>query len=130
MSTFAVERHGIILKTERYEACLAFYRDGFRLPVEFANDFLTCLSFGSAYLMIEHGGPAAAQPRSLDQNPTVLRFNVADIGAATSALAARGIAAEIQRHDWGTIAICHDPDGNQVELRDHFDGQFASRDPS
>lgn len=45
--------HGIILGTERYEACLAFYRDVLELPVWFEKERLCCLRFGNGYLKRE-----------------------------------------------------------------------------
>ena len=46
----------MILNTQNYEACVAFYRDTLSLPVMFEKrdgDFqLTCLDFGGTYLMI------------------------------------------------------------------------------
>lgn len=47
---------GIILFTERYADCVAFYRDLLMLPTIFEKQTLTCLAFGNAYLMLESHG--------------------------------------------------------------------------
>lgn len=55
-----VARYGIILNTENYAECVAFYRGLFGLCQLFERDEegfkLTCLEFGHGYLMVEQGG--------------------------------------------------------------------------
>jgi len=117
-----IQRTGVILNTENYEACVAFYRDTFSLPVMFEErdgDFrLTCLDFGGAYLMIETDGVANPKGKTIAENATKLRFNVADLEAAERSLNARGIAATIERNPWGATINLIDPDGNRIGLRD------------
>ncbi|MEM7430930.1 MAG: VOC family protein [Pseudomonadota bacterium] len=117
-----IQRHGIILNTENYDACVAFYRDLFKLPVlqeKEDGDFrLTCFEYGNAYLMVETEGIALSREKTIAENPTKLRFNVDDIEKALQSVIAYGIEAKIERYDWGdTINIC-DPDGNRVGIRD------------
>lgn len=116
------ERFGLILHTERYEACVAFYRDTMGLRMEFQKNepgqVLTILEFGAAYLMIEPGGVASEGPKTDGQNPVVLRLNVADIDKTATALRGAGVALEVERHDWGAIADFSDPDGNRCQLRE------------
>jgi lactoylglutathione lyase len=117
-----VARTGIILNTERYEECVAFYRELFGLEImhqKSDGDFkLTSFHFGGAYLMVETEGVAKDGEKEMAENPTKLRFNVTDIREALSAVQAYGIAAKIESYDWGnTINIC-DPDGNRVGIRD------------
>jgi lactoylglutathione lyase len=117
-----VARTGIILNTERYEACVAFYRDLFNLEIRHQKsdgDFrLTCFEFGGAYLMVETGGVGRDREKELFENATKLRFNVSDIHKALEAVRAYGIEAQIESYSWGkTINLC-DPDGNRVGIRD------------
>ncbi|MBB4234149.1 VOC family protein [Rhizobium esperanzae] len=112
-----VTAHGIILKTERFEECVRFYRDILELPVWFEQDDLTCLRFGDGYLMIETGGMARDSRKLGHENPTILRLNVVDVGAAAAALQSRGVAVDIRRFSWGVIGAFVDPDGNACELK-------------
>ena len=123
---------GIILNTEKFDECVAFYRGLFDLPVMFHEtngDFrLTCLEFGGSYLMIETGGIAKNGGKSISENSTKLRFNVADIDAAMAKVTAFGIEAIVQKPDWGSTINLHDPDGNRIGIRDEpaFVRQFKS----
>ena len=121
MSTPWFVQPGIILFTERYEACVRFYRDALQLPVVFDKGHLICLGFGAAYLMVEKEGAAVDGAKSRAQNPSILRFNVADVEAAADMLRGRGIDVEVATFDWGTIGKFQDPDGNLGELRNHTD---------
>ena len=115
-------RLGIILFTSNYEACVGFYTRTLGLPVMYRKDepgsHLTCCEFGGAYLMIEVGGPQPAAEKSVDRNPTKLRFNVADVEVAARELESKGIRVRREIHDWGMIATFADPDGNLCSLRD------------
>lgn len=115
---------GIILGTERYEDCLRFYRDILGLPVWFDKGHLCCLRFGDGYLMIETGGHAAGRAKSGLENPTMLRFNVADVAACAQELSSKGIPVDLKSFDWGQVATFHDPDGNLCELKDAGDPYF------
>ena len=46
-----IKKTGIILLTENYEACVAFYKDTFNLPIISHKEGLTTLEFGGAYLV-------------------------------------------------------------------------------
>ncbi len=115
-------RTGVVLYTERYEKCVAFYQDIVGLPLLFSLEEpleqLTCFAFGDGYLMVEGSGVAHTNGKGPAQNPTILRFNVADVRKAADELAALGVAADYQAHPWGTVAKFFDPDGNKCELRD------------
>lgn len=117
-----IENHGIILNVENFDECVRFYRRMFQLNEMFSKtdgDFrLTCLEFGSAYLMIETGGVANGQGKSVEQCPTKLRFNVDSVVDAQKHLNAHGIEAVIVENDWGTIITINDPDGNPISIRD------------
>ncbi|MEO0484785.1 MAG: VOC family protein [Pseudomonadota bacterium] len=113
---------GLVLKTENYPECRAFYRDTLGLPVVFEEDHgtwgLTCLTWGSAYLMVETGGAAVAGRKDVAQSPMKIRINLADLDAEVAALRAKGVSIEIAEHPWGRVAEICDPDGNVVALRE------------
>lgn len=117
-----IHRTGVILNTENFDACVAFYRDVFGLDVLFEDsrdDFrLTCLDFHGSYLMIETGGIARRGGKPISENAMKLRFNVGDIDRAARKLREFGIEAEIRRNDWGSTIDIHDPDGNRIGIRD------------
>lgn len=112
-----IRQSGIIIFVERYEQCVAFYRDKLLLVITEVKPTLTTFAFGSTYLMIEQGGIASLSPKSRAQNPTVLRFDVEDILETASALRARGVLVDILEFEWGTIGVFSDPDGNRCELK-------------
>ena len=124
MNSISHSQTGIILVVKNFEECVAFYRDLFGLKVMHEKkhgDFrLTCLEFGSSYLMIETEPPfpKTADEKGLDQNPTKLRFNVPNIKAALRTVHAFGLDAHINECGWGSTINLTDPDGNRVGIRD------------
>lgn len=118
-----IVRTGIILNTERYVECVAFYRDLFKLKTLYTKGdedgfALTCFAFGGSYLMVETGGVAQDREKEISENSTKLRFNVSNIEDALLTVRAYGIDATIEHFSWGsTINIC-DPDGNRIGIRD------------
>lgn len=117
-----IARTGIILNTERYDECVSFYRDVFKLEVMFQKhdneSYLTCLEYGGAYLMIEQGGVYNASGKTSRDCPSMLRFNVEDIEQTLVYLKSKGIDAEIETYEWGSTININDPDGNRVGIRD------------
>ena len=117
-----IARYGIILNTENFEECVAFYRDLFGLRQLFEKkegDFrLTCLEYGNGYLMVEQGGKAKNGVKSATEGSFKLRFNVEDLEEALAEIRAWGIQAEIQESSWGRTINISDPDGNRVGVRD------------
>lgn len=118
-----IQRYGIILNTENFDQCVAFYRRTFNLKVLFqkqeATGFkLACLQLGGSYLMIETGGAGRDRPKGINECPTALRFNVDDIESTQRHLISQGVQAEIERYDWGQIIRLSDPDGNRISIRD------------
>lgn len=116
-------RTGIILCTENYDACVAFYTEVLELPVlhklDTEHSKLACLAFGSdTYLMIETGGCAVPGGKTMAQNPVWIRINVEDVEAAAEALRQKGIEVRVRKEVWGTVADFLDPDGNHCSLRD------------
>lgn len=120
--------HGIILFTERFDECVAFYRDTLGLPVWFEKPGLVCLHFGNGYLMVETEGFAnqdtPTQAKPINENPTKLRFNVKDVETAARLLESKGVGVEIKVFDWGTTGTFLDPDGNLCALKDAEDPFF------
>ena len=117
------ERTGVILCTEKYNECVAFYSDVLDLPIlEVLDDEhskLTVLSLGKdTYLMVETGGKAIPSGKNLNQNPVWLRFNVRSVEAATQELSVKGIQVKIRKEVWGTVGDFLDPDGNVCSLRE------------
>ncbi|TVU90672.1 VOC family protein [Vreelandella titanicae] len=117
-----VARYGIILNTENYMECVAFYRDLFGLRQLFERDEggfkLTCLEFGHGYLMVEEGGKAKSGVKTPEEGSFKLRFNVDDMEKALKEIKSWGIQAIITENAWGRTINISDPDGNRVGLRD------------
>ena len=120
--TVNVARYGIILNTENYEECVAFYRDLFGLRQLFKKDEdgfkLTCLKYGHGYLMVEQGGRAKNGVKSPEEGSFKLRFNVDDLEEALAEIRSWGIPAAITENAWGRTINISDPDGNRVGVRD------------
>lgn len=122
------DRTGIILLTERYVECVAFYRETLELPILFASESLTCFEFGSAYLMVESGGKAESNGKTAEQNPVTLRFNVTNLEQTIKRLEGKGVKAQKEVFVWGVIANFYDPDGNVCQLKDSetFEAQLRN----
>jgi lactoylglutathione lyase len=126
-------RTGIILNTQNFEACREFYKDILGLEELFSKNEnghkLSCLEFGGAYLMVETGGYANPEGKSVKESPAKLRFNVPSLEDAQRFLNARGIDARISRFDWGSTINIFDPDGNRIGIREEseFVAQIGER---
>lgn len=120
-----LEQAGLVLFTERYGACAAFYRDVLELEVFADKGKLIVFRFGDGYLMVEDQGVASSGPKTRAQSPITLRLNVADVEAVAKRLRTHGTVVDVATFEWGTIGSFTDPDGNRLELRNHFDGFFA-----
>lgn len=117
-----IVRTGLILNTEKYDECVAFYKNLFSLRVLFQEQHgefqLTCFEYYSSYLMVETDGYAKPEGKSIKESSMKLRFNVSDIEEALRTLKAYGIEAEIIENDWGSTINIYDPDGNRIGIRD------------
>jgi len=117
-----IQTHGIILNTQNYQQCVRFYQQLFKLKILFQKeeaDFqLCCFEFGGSYLMVETGGTAKPEGRSIVEGAMKLRFNVSDIEQALIEVRSYGIDANIDRADWGSTINIFDPDGNRIGIRD------------
>ena len=120
-----IEQPGLLLFTEHYDACVHFYRDVLGFEVFAEKPSLVVFRFGSGYLMVEGNGVAAPGGKSRAQSPVTMRLNVADVAAVATRLGAEGVPVKVESFAWGTIGSFLDPDGNRLELRNHFDGFFA-----
>ena len=133
MTKIKPSKTGIILVVNNFDECVAFYRGLFGLKVlheKIQGDFrLTCLEFGDGYLTIETdpSAPATAAEKTINQNPTKLRFNVRDIDAALKTLLDLGIEAKIEKYEWGSTINLVDPDGNRVGIRDELGFEADSK---
>lgn len=123
--TLDIRTPGIILGTERFDACTAFYRDTLGLREWYTKPGLVCLHFGNGYLMIETGGMARNSRKPNSENPTMLRFNVTDVAASADILRAKGVDVTVRTYDWGVVGTFTDPNGNACELKDADDPFFA-----
>jgi lactoylglutathione lyase len=121
---FKVQTYGIILETERFDDCVAFYREVLGLPVWFEKAQLVCFRFGDGYLMVETGGVATKKRKSKSQNPTTLRFNVESVEGSADALMRMGVHVGIETFDWGTVGTFVDPDGNTCQLKNADDSDY------
>ncbi len=124
MVPIAIKTHGIILGTENFEACVRFYREVIGLPLWYTKPSLVCLRFGDGYLMIETGGKAYDGVKPDINNPTMIRFNVEDVGGVAKLLRERGVVVDVKTFDWGTVGTFADPDGNKCELKNADDPYF------
>ncbi len=122
------ERTGVILCTEKYDECVAFYSEVLNLPVietlDDEHSKLTVLRFGEdTYLMVETGGKAVPSEKDLIQNPVWLRFNVKSVEDAAAELLDKGIDVQIRKEVWGTVGDFRDPDGNMCSFREEPSGE-------
>ncbi|XEC96619.1 VOC family protein [Paenibacillus tarimensis] len=109
---------GLILFVERYEECIAFYKNILQLKVRKVKDSLVSFELPNGYLMVEQGGVGNDQEKSRKQNPTVIRFDVNSLEPVVRQLEERGVCFKERNLEfsWGTIAVFNDPDGNRIEL--------------
>ena len=123
--TLNYTRTGLVLCTELYDQCVAFYSNIMELPIlEMLDDQyskLTVLRFGhDGYLMIETGGDFSSAPKMLNENPVVLRFNVTSVDKYARILMSKGVRVIIRIEPWGTVGDFVDPDGNRCSLREEW----------
>ena len=121
---FTTRTFGLILKVERFDAGIEFYRDLLGLSVWFEKDRLVCFRYGDGYLMVETGGVAMGDGKRDVASRPILRFNVDDVDAAAEALVSRGIIVDVRSFSWGRVGTFRDPDGNICELKNADDPFF------
>jgi len=95
-----ISRTGIIVNVEKYSECLSFYQDILNLPTMFQKsqkDFaLCCFKFGDSYLILETGGVANTEGKSVENSSIKIRFNVENCESALQYLKNKGINARIE----------------------------------
>ncbi|MDQ0874994.1 lactoylglutathione lyase [Paenibacillus sp. V4I3] len=109
---------GIILFCEHYEQALKFYTEKIGLQIRGQKSDLAVLDFGGSYLMIEDNGIASASPKTREQNPIVIRFNVDDFENTILEIKNRGVEVDVHSFNWGKIGVIIDPEGNRIEIKD------------
>ncbi len=114
---------GVILCTEKFEECVAFYNQTLGLPIWFQKDHLVCLHFGPSYLMIETQG-VQSERKNKSQNPVTLRFNAHDLDAVQQGLDREEVQYERKSFEWGEVITFWDPDGNECEVKNADDPYF------
>ncbi len=62
-------------------------------------------------------GVSSNSAKTIEQNPTKLRFNVPDVLQTSGLLKRKGIDVQIFEHTWGVTAEFTDPDSNLCALR-------------
>ena len=112
---------GIILFTQNYEECVSFYGGTLELEmlykIDRVDEQLTTFRLGDTYLMVETGGIADCNPKTVKNSPIKFRFNVPNVKAACDELRNKGVTIKVFEHTWGMTAEFHDPDGNCCALR-------------
>ena len=123
-----IDRSGIILLVEHYDACINFYANVLALPVQFSTADLNMFRFAGFYLMEERGGVASTKGKEVVDNPCILRMNIADVAKAAETVQSFGVEVVCKEYDWGSIAKFTYPNGNICEFQDsrEFDLQLAS----
>ena len=99
-------------------AMARFYSEVLGLPIAERNARFVAFGGVAAPLALEAGGPPVSGPRTKEHNPTLCQFAVADLVAAVTSLAERGVLIEgdIQRGGFGALAFFRDPEGNRLAL--------------
>ena len=94
--------------------------------IDRVGEQLTTFNLGGTYLMVETGGIAHEQPKTVESSPIKFRFNVPNVKATCDALRSKGISVKVFDHTWGITAEFHDPDGNLCAFKDSqgFDKQI------
>lgn len=111
-----LRRTNTILYCHEWEATAAFYRDTLGLPVSFANDwFVELVLQDGAHLSIANA--ARASIAAVGGQGITLAWQVADLPAVRSELAAAGVMVTAIKPRWGAwVCYFRDPEGHRIEL--------------
>jgi lactoylglutathione lyase len=60
----------------------------------------------------------SASPKTREQNPIVIRFNVDDFENTILEIKNRGVEVDVHSFNWGKIGVIIDPEGNRIEIKD------------
>jgi lactoylglutathione lyase len=105
----------ITLWVNKYDECLAFYRDVLRLPLEAADEnFAPFSTQGTGLYLHRLGDQSPLRRQALE-----IHFDVANVDVVYKQLLERGVKFEHQPANmpWGTrMAAFRDPEGNAIEI--------------
>jgi lactoylglutathione lyase len=105
----------ITLWVNRYDACLAFYRDTLALPLESSDENFAQFATQGTKLYLHRLGDSSP----LRDHAIEIHFEVPEVDAAYNWLLNRGAKFEQPPANmpWGTrMAAFRDPEGNAIEL--------------
>ena len=106
-----------ILYCREWQSTVAFYRDGLRLPVNFANEwFVEFRLAGAARLSI--ADESCASIKSAKGAGFTLALEVEDIRASHRYAMRQGLnPTAIRRHPWNAeVFYLFDPEGHRIEV--------------
>ena len=115
--------NAVILKTNRLEATVSFYRHlGITLTEEKHGDgpiHFTCKIQGAHFGVYEHGPWTKEERRAIGQE-TMIGFEVESISEALSNFTKEELRVMIEPEEveWGKRCVLLDPDGRPVELNE------------
>lgn len=112
----APRRTNTILYCHRWQETVNFYRDRLRLPVVFANDWFVEFELTAAsFLSIANAARATID--AVQGQGITLTWQVDDVAACKTLLAAQGITTTPIQHKWqAQMCYCTDPEGHRLEL--------------
>jgi lactoylglutathione lyase len=114
----------ITLWVNKYDACLAFYRDVLELPLETADEnFAQFGTEGTKLYLHRLGDKSPLRIHALE-----IHFEVSDVDTAYNSLLRKGAQFEEPPANmpWGTrMAALRDPEGNAIEIVGPPDPQEA-----
>lgn len=105
-----------IVYCRRWQPCVAFYRDGLGLEINFENDwFVEFVLNAGARLSVADARRASVE--SAEGRGVTVTLKVGDRAAAQRTLRERGLSpGEIRMHSFGAdVFYLNDPDGNRIE---------------
>lgn len=105
----------ITLWVNRYDACLAFYRDTLELPLETADENFAQFATQGTKLYLHRLGMAPP----LRDHAVEIHFEVSDVNVAYNWLVTRGATFEQAPANmpWhARMAALRDPEGNTIEI--------------
>ncbi len=124
----------VVLRTGRYEAMRHWYQTVLNASTQFANEFLTFLTYDDEHhrIAIAHTPGAEARPRGSDgvDHIAFTYASLADLLATYRRLAGQDIRPYwCINHGPTTSLYYRDPDGNQIELQvDNFASETELKD--
>lgn len=113
-----IKETGFILFLENYKENVDFYRLRLGLSIREQKENLMIFDFGNSYLIVEDNGVGSEVEKTRAQNPTVIRIDIEDFDTTVEELLERHVNVKVSRHEWGTIGVIIDPEGNRIEIKD------------